>query len=172
MTKTTKAPSLSVVVANYNHGHYLGDCLTAILRQSHPPNEILVMDDGSTDRSRSIIEKFAREYPVIRTHFNEHNLGVIPTINRGIQLVSGDYICFAAADDRILPGLFEKSMAILTKYPEAAFSCTIGDWYESATGWHWQVGVGMRESPCYLSPGHLVELERRNRLFIATHTAI
>jgi len=165
-------PSLSVVVANYNHGHLLPVCLTAILEQSFKPKEILVMDDGSTDESRSIIEKFAKEHPVIRTHFNERNLGVIPTINHGLQLISSDYVYFAAADDKILPGLFQKSMDILARHPQAAFACAIGDWYEMATGLNWQVGVGMADRPSYLSPERLVELERHGKLFIATHTAV
>ena len=63
-------------------------------------------------------------------------------------------------------------MNLLARHPNAALCCTIGDWLEIETGWNWQVGVGMADNPCYISPSQMLALERRGRLHIATHTAV
>jgi len=68
--------------------------------------------------------------------------------------------------------LFEKSLKLLRDHPQAAYCCTIGDWHELGTGFNWHVGIGMAKEPSYLSPGRMVELERRDKLFIASHTTV
>ena len=110
---------LSVIIPNYNHSQYLPEALSAILSQSFQPMEVIIVDDCSTDNSVEVIEAFIRKHPIIRLYRNEQNSGVIFSTNRGLSLVTGEYVYFGAADDRICAGLFEKSMAMLTKYPEA-----------------------------------------------------
>lgn len=165
-------PKLSVVIPNYNHARFLPICLDAILEQSVPADEIIILDDASTDHSLEVIEAYAAKHPVIRVVRNEQNRGVVYGMNRGLELARNEYIYFAAADDQALPGLFEKSLRLLARNPQAALSCTIGDWREVESGLNWHVGVGMAPEPCYLGPDELVELERRGILFIASHTAI
>jgi len=165
-------PSLSVIVPNYNHGHCLPTCVRALVNQSVQPLEIIIIDDGSTDNSVEVIKELARAHSIIRFYQNEKNLGVSPTLNRGIDLAQGDYLFFPGADDETQPGFLEKSMTLLARYPQAGLSCTIGDWREIATGLNWHVGVGMGDAPCYLSPAEMIELERRNRLFITMHSVI
>jgi len=114
---------LSVLMANYNHGRYLIDSLPAIIAQEYAPIEIVVVDDGSTDDSVEILERFSRETPNFRFLRNDRNRGTLCTINRAIQESTGDYLCFCSADDKVLPGLFEDSIAMLEKYP-AAGACT------------------------------------------------
>ena len=63
-------------------------------------------------------------------------------------------------------------MAPVAQHPQAAFCCSIGDWHEQTTGFNWQVGVGMAAASVYLPPQELVGLERRDKLFFASHTAI
>ncbi len=167
-----KLPTLSIIIPNYNHGHCLPVAVHAILKQSAQPLEVIIIDDGSTDDSVEIIQKLAREHPVIKFHRNEKNIGVMDTVNRGIDFAQGDYLFFSAADDEILPGFLEKSLNILAQHREAGLSCTIGDWREEATGLNWHVGVGMADKPSYLSPQRMVELERSGRLFIPGHTTI
>ena len=112
-------PTLSVLIANYNHARYLLEALEAILAQSYRPVEIIVADDASTDNSVEIIQSFARENSLIRLVRNDQNIGVVLNGNRLLELASGEYVYFAAADDRVLPGLFEKSMRLLAQYPQA-----------------------------------------------------
>lgn len=171
-TVSIPSPAVTVVVPNYNHGHYLPRCLMALLEQSVLPLEIIVIDDASTDNSVQVIEDFARRYPIIRFHRNPQNVGAVRGTNIGIEMSRGNYLLFAAADDHVMPGFMEKSVALLRQYPQAALCCTIGDWHEMATGLNWHVGVGMGDKPCYLSPARLFELERQGRLFIASHSTI
>lgn len=165
-------PTLSIIIPNYNHGHCLPVAVNAILNQSAQPHEIIIIDDGSTDQSVETIQDLARQHPVIKFHRNGKNEGVCFTVNRGIDLAQGDYVFLAAADDEILSGFLEKSLRILAQHPQAGLSCTIGDWREAATGLNWHVGVGMAERPAYLSPQAMVELGRRGRLQMASHTVI
>jgi len=114
---------ISVLMANYNHGHYLTNSLPAIIAQSYKPTEIVVVDDGSSDDSVEILERFARSTPNFRFLRNDRNRGTLYTINRAIAESTGDYLCFCSADDEVLPGLIEQSLSLLEKYPEAG-ACT------------------------------------------------
>lgn len=117
--------TLSVVMPNHNHARYLPESLGAIVAQSFAPLEVIVVDDASTDGSVAIIEDFARRHPSIRLLRNERNVGPVESARRAVAGSRGDYLFFPAADDRILPGLFEKSMSLLARHPEAAMSSTL-----------------------------------------------
>jgi glycosyltransferase involved in cell wall biosynthesis len=165
-------PRLSVIIPNYNHGHCLPVAVDAILKQSALPHEIIIIDDGSTDNSVGILQELADRHPLVKFHRNERNLGVCPTVNRGLDFAIGEYVFLSGADDKVLPGFFEKSLRVLAQHPQAGLSCTVGDWRETATGLNWHMGVGMAETPSYLSPERMVELEHQNRFYIPGHTAI
>ena len=143
-----------------------------MLNQSVRPDEILVMDDASTDDSVEVVERIAREHPIVRLHRSEKNLGVVLNMNRGLELARGDYVFLSSADDQVGPGFFEKSLRLLAGHPQAALSCTIGDWHELDTGLKWHMGVGMADTPSYLSPARMVEVERRGRLYISPNSVI
>ena len=165
-------PTLTVVMPNYNHSMHLPKSLGALVNRERPPDELIVIDDGSTDNSWEIIQDFARRHPCIRAYRNDKNIGVVPTVDRALQFATGDYIYGAAADDYVLPGFTEKTMELLSQHPEAGLCCTIGDWQELHTGLNWHMGVGMADKPAYLSPDRMMELERRGKFFIAGHTVI
>jgi glycosyltransferase involved in cell wall biosynthesis len=165
-------PTLSIIIPNFDHGKHLPVAVGAILKQSAQPLEVIIIDDGSTDDSVEIIQALARQHPVIQFHRNEKNQGVLFTVNRGIDLAHGEYVFLSSADDEVLPGFLEKSLQVLAQHPKAGLSCTIGDWREEATGLNWHMGVGMADTPSYLSPERMVELERQGRLFIPGHTTI
>src|SRR5206468_3510075 len=135
-----------------------------LLDKSRCPDEIVVIDDGSTDNSWDIIQDYAGRHTCIRAYRNEKNMGAVFTVSRGLELARGDYVFASAADDCVLPGFFQKSMELLARYPQAGLCCTIGDWKEVETGLNWHVGVGMADTPAYLSPKRMVELERQGRL--------
>lgn len=111
---------LSVVMGNYNDGPLLQRSLPAILEQSAPPLEVVVIDDGSTDGSIDIIHRLATRYPKIRLYRNKENLGIHAVIRRSLEIVDGDFIYWAGADDLVLPGFFERSLSLLAEYPRAA----------------------------------------------------
>src|SRR6266480_3296301 len=165
-------PTLSVILPNFNHAQYLPSALKAMVEQTVKPHEIVVIDDGSTDNSVEIIKDFAAKYPFVHLYPNEKNQGVVPSVERALGIATGDYLYFAAGDDEVLPGIFEKSLTLLAKHPEAALSCGVADLFEVDSGLNWHVGVATSDSPCYLAPCQLVELEKRGRLFISASAVI
>ena len=166
-------PSLSVVLPNYNHAQYIGDALDAILAQSFRPIEVIVVDDGSTDNSIEVIEEFMWRDPIVRLLRNEQNRGVIFSINRGLEEASGDFVMFAAADDQVLPGLFEKSGKLLTQYPQAGVCSAVAIFTD-------EQGQELRVVParpwistdaCYLPPDKVLSGWRRYGWLFPSNTA-
>ena len=103
--------TLLVVLPNYNHAKFIGRALAALLAQARAADEIIVIDDGSTDDSMRVIERFAAKAPSINVLVNPSNRGVIPTLQRGLQAARGKYLYFAAADDFVLPGFLNRRCA-------------------------------------------------------------
>jgi glycosyltransferase involved in cell wall biosynthesis len=104
-------PTLSVVLANYNHGSLLRRSLPALFAQTRPADEFILLDDASTDDSRAVLAEFAHGRAHVTVVHHETNCGVIPTYREGLRRARGDYIYFAAADDVALPDLFSRLMA-------------------------------------------------------------
>ena len=116
-------PSLSVVLLNYNHGHFITEALTALAEGLSPDDEFIVIDDASRDDSVAILEWLRPRFPAMRLVVHAQNQGVVAGMNEGLRLASRDYIYFAAADDRIMPRLFDASLSLLAVHPTAAI-CT------------------------------------------------
>lgn len=111
---------LTAILSNFNHAKYLPLALDALLAQTRPPDELIVIDDASTDNSVEIIENYLLGQPRIRFLRNTDNLGIVSNMNRGLEIASGDIVYFAAADDVAYPLLFETGMGLLEAYPNAA----------------------------------------------------
>ena len=118
-------PTLSVVMPNYNHARFLPESVRAILDQSHRPEEVIVVDDGSTDNSIEVLTALAEQDPLLRVLRNDRNRGVMCTVNYGVQQAVGDYVSIQPCDDIISPGLFEKSMNLLAHHPEAGLCSSL-----------------------------------------------
>ncbi len=97
---------ISVIVPVYNVENYLEDCLNSIVHQSYADLEILVVDDGSTDGSPEICDRFARADARIRV-CHQPNKGVAAARREAVLRASGDYICFADSDDKMDAGMVE-----------------------------------------------------------------
>ena len=115
--------SLSVVLPNFNHATHLPKTLESIFSQSLAADEVIVIDDASTDNSLEILQEFRKKHPQLRIVVNESNLGAVQTINRGIQESRGSHLVFCAADDFIFPGFFEKASKILKLHPSLGLCC-------------------------------------------------
>ncbi len=112
-------PTLSIVLANYNHAHFLPQSLGAMLAQTRNPLEILIIDDASTDDSAQLIKKMISPYGHVRLIEHLENQGAIATGRELLDLSRGDYIYWAASDDYIAPEFCERVMSILSLHPEA-----------------------------------------------------
>jgi glycosyltransferase involved in cell wall biosynthesis len=115
-----KNPSFGIIMTNYNDAKYLKVSLPAIFNQQRQLDELVIVDDGSTDDSVEIIESYQKQYGFIKLLRNEHNLGVIPSINRALNASTCDYVNWAASDDKILPEFVSVSAKLMEKYPHSA----------------------------------------------------
>ena len=112
--------SLTVIVPNYNHAKYLPESLDSILRQTRPAEELIVIDDASTDDSAAVIRSKLHNVRYARFEQNVRNVGYIASVNRLIGTVRSDVLFFASADDVFYPSLFEIGMNLLEQHPAAA----------------------------------------------------
>lgn len=112
-------PLVSVIVPNYNHAKYLGERLDSIKKQNYKNIEIILLDDGSTDKSVSILEDFTRNEPRARLIINESNSGsTFKQWKKGISEAKGKYIWIAESDDSADTKLLEILVGLLESDPE------------------------------------------------------
>ncbi len=157
--------TLSVIMPNYNHGRYLRSAILAILRQSQRASEVLVIDDASSDDSIEIVRELQLRDGSIQLVRNEQNLGVISSINRGIAEAKGDFVYCAAADDQILPGLFEKSMSLLSNHPNAKMCIVDLVQFDAVNGTTRPICPRLCPGAGYLSPGEVSRQMARRRFY-------
>ena len=100
-------PKVSVVVPVYNVERYLERCLDSLVYQTLKDIEIIVVNDGSTDKSEVIIQKYAKSYPKKVFAFNKPNGGLSDARNYGIGKCHSDYIGFVDSDDYVDLDMFE-----------------------------------------------------------------
>ena len=165
--------TLSVIISNYNHAHYITEALEAILTQSCRPLEVIIIDDGSTDDSVEVIQGIALRDPIVHLYLNEQNQGIWYSANRGLSLAIGEYVYFAAADDRICPGFFEKSMGLLTQYPQAGLCSAL----LQLMGGHgedkgWIKSPVISQTPCFLTPNEVLSTLNRDGFWVTGQTTI
>ena len=105
---------ISVIIPAYNSAAFIGDALASIQHQTHPVDEIIVVDDGSTDDTASAVEATGQEVIYLR----QENQGPSAARNLGIRKASGNWIAFLDADDQWTPLKIEEQIATLEEYPE------------------------------------------------------
>jgi glycosyltransferase involved in cell wall biosynthesis len=111
------APRVSVIIPVYNGERYLTQAIESVLAQTSPPFEVIVVDDGSTDGSASVAERYA---PRVKVH-SQPNAGIGATRNRGVALAQGELIAFLDADDLWSPRKLELQLAALARDPAPDF---------------------------------------------------
>ena len=111
---------VTCIVPNYNHARFLPERLDSILEQTRMPDEIILLDDTSSDNSREILQKYAERYPdLISCHFNEENSGSpFAQWKKGVDLASGEFIWLAESDDVADPRFLETLVPMLDADPK------------------------------------------------------
>lgn len=128
-------PKVSVIMPVYNEEAFLAEALESALAQDYPSLEVVVADDGSTDRTVAIAEEFARETAgkvvVVRADRNE---GRPAALNRGLAAASGELIAWLDGDDLMLPGKLSAQVELLNQHPDAVGCCHDADVFDSESG--------------------------------------
>lgn len=108
-------PWVTVICICYNHETYVGESLQSVVDQNYPNVELIVIDNGSQDRSADRIATFVGQHPA--THFigNPVNVGLNRAFNQGLALATGRYVIDLAADDVLLPGRVAKQVALFER---------------------------------------------------------
>ena len=117
--------SFSVVIPLYNKSYSIARCIDSVLTQNRLPLEIIIVNDGSTDDSMSIVDKkYANE---IKKGFirvvEQSNKGVSISRNVGVEVARSEYICFLDADDEWLPGFLEEMSLLIKDFSEGHLYC-------------------------------------------------
>jgi glycosyltransferase involved in cell wall biosynthesis len=112
-------PLVTVIIPCYNGEAFVQEAITSALAQTYHRVEVIVIDDGSTDRSAEIAQAFPVRY------IHQENRGLTASRNLGIQESRGSYLVFLDADDRLLPEAIKAGLDVLQTRPECAM--TIGD---------------------------------------------
>ena len=107
----------SVVIPVFNSEKYLRQCLESVLNQTYQDFEVIIIDDGSTDASSTILDEFANNDSRVKVHHLE-NSGVTKARQIGVSLAKGDYILFVDSDDTINPNLLLEVNGAITKFPD------------------------------------------------------
>jgi glycosyltransferase involved in cell wall biosynthesis len=112
---------VSVIMPCYNGERYLAEAIESALHQTYRPIEVIVVDDGSTDRSREVAERFAERIRYARrTH-----AGIAGTRNHGVALARGEYLAFLDADDLWSQDKLQRQVAVFEA--DATIGIVIGD---------------------------------------------
>ncbi len=133
-------PRVSVVMPVFNGELYLAEAIESVLSQTYRDFEFLIIDDGSTDSTASLIAGY--QDPRIRIIRNQQNLGLIRSLNLGFELASGEYIARMDADDVCLPKRLEKQVNYLDAHPEVG---VVGSY---------MIGFGERSGPIRFPSTH------------------
>ena len=105
---------ISIIVPVFNCEAYLDDCINSLLRQRGVALELIFVNDGSTDRSASVIEEYCKQHSNILL-VSQPNSGVVAARNRGIELAKGRYMLFVDADDSIVEDSLQEILSVADK---------------------------------------------------------
>ena len=107
-------PKISVIIPVYNVEDYIDECLKSVVTQTFDDFEVLVINDGSPDKSQKIIDRYVKKYPFVHT-FLKKNGGLSSARNYGLKRAKSDYVYFLDGDDFIAPDLLSKCYEVIQK---------------------------------------------------------
>lgn len=166
--------SLSVVVPNFNHEKYLPECIEGIISQTRRPDEILIIDDFSTDQSVKLIQEYQKKEPRLKLIENKENQGPSCCVNLGAKRAKGKYLAICAADDFYFPEFFEKLLALGEKYPTAALLCSgYFDFIDGQKPYSFRDQTFVsKEKECFFTPDTLASFLWKTSFIIPSMTTI
>ncbi len=152
---------VSVIIPVYNAQKTISRCIQSILKQTEKDLEIIAVNDGSTDSSGKILDRLAQSDSRIRV-IHQENQGTVAARRKGVNIASGDYICFSDADDTIPPNAIE---LLLRQAQRSESDICIGNCVKKVKG----IKIRGYCSPCFqISEPQIYEREQIiNELYIS-----
>jgi len=117
---TTDKPLVSFIIPFYNHNHFVKKTLDSMFEDSYPNKEIIIINDGSSNKDDSNIQKWIKEHKdkIDITYVSRKNVGLTKTLNELISLAKGKYIVLCASDDYLINNTVTKRVEILQNNPD------------------------------------------------------
>ena len=116
--------TVTVIMPVYNAERYVAEAVRSVLAQTYGEWELLIIDDGSTDRTAAIAEDFAKADPRVRLIRNRQNMGVAYTRNKGLDMARGAWVALLDGDDVWHSGKLEKQLALSEKAEADILYCS------------------------------------------------
>jgi len=107
---------VTVIIPSYNHSAFIIDAINSVLNQTYKDIELIVLDDGSKDESPEILKRLKENNKF--TLILKQNEGVCATLNKGIELATGDFITFLASDDLMPAHKISEQIEVMTQHPD------------------------------------------------------
>lgn len=123
-TYLTKNPTVSVVMSTYNRANMLPTAIESILNQTVKDFEFIIVNDGSKDNTAQVLDSYAQKDKRIKVITNETNLGLIESLNKGLDLAKGKYIARMDDDDKSVPTRFQLQIDFMEKNTDIAVTGT------------------------------------------------
>lgn len=152
-------PLVTVITPAYNLAPYLAETIESVLNQDYPNIEYMVLDDGSKDNTRDVLERYTG-----RIYWETHeNMGEARTVNKAWKMAKGDYVVVVNADDPIYPSMISKLVAFMEANPDVL--AVYPDWHaidENADvlfynrTWDFDYAKMLRQTGCVPGPGTLI----------------
>lgn len=152
-------PLVSVITPAYNQADYLAETIESVLNQDYPRIEYIVLDDGSKDHTRTILEQFNG-----RILWESHeNMGEARTVNKGFAMAKGDYVIVVNADDPVLSNMIRTQVEYLEAHPKIL--ATYPDWIvidehsqkkEYIQAWDYDYRKMVRRTACIPGPASMI----------------
>jgi glycosyltransferase involved in cell wall biosynthesis len=160
---------VDIVVPCYNYARFLEQCVRSVLDQSHDDLRVLIIDDASSDDTKTVAQDLAQRDTRVNFIVHRENQGHIRTFNEGIAWASADYFLLLSADDLLMPCALERALSIMNKNPDVVL--THGDY----AVWHSDgntIEVSTEPSFEWRRQNLIEEMCRTGINFVATPTAI
>ena len=160
----SRTPSVAVITYVYNGGKYIEELIQSVLAQTHQDFEFLILDDGSTDDTRTIVARYLHDRRI--RYVYQDNIGrnldaFHELINRSVALTSAPYVCFAGADDVFLPDKLAVQMAAMAESPGVDILFSDG-YHIDADGRTLTSDFGFAESKTFTARSLLRTLFKKN----------
>jgi glycosyltransferase involved in cell wall biosynthesis len=128
---------VSVIIPTFNHAHFIEETLDSVFFQSYRPIEVVVVDDGSTDNTKEVVEKWYKKNNddgFVLNYLYQRNNGAPSARNKGLRFCTGEYIQFIDSDDFILKDKFLSAVNIFKTNKDIDFVYSLRNNIDDETG--------------------------------------